>query len=104
MSASFSGNDSDFFEAWRDMTYGASGTRQNKQLPPAPAAPAIPARTGVAPHVTGAAASSGGTDMTLKGVKVVTSSDGLITISYPQSVEVVVGSTTLIIPAISKTP
>lgn len=103
MSASFSGNDGDFYEAWKSLTYG-TGTRQNKRLSQAPAAPEIPARSGTAPHVVAPVSSGGSVDMTLKGAKVVTSSDGLITLNYPESAEVVVGATTIILPAISKTP
>lgn len=80
------------------------GTRRNKQLPAAVPAPAIPARVGVADHVTLPAASPGSGELTLDGAKVVTSSDGLITISYPQSAKVTIGATTITIPAILKTP
>lgn len=99
---SFSGNDGDFIEAWRALTYGTGGTRENKRLPPAPAAPDIPARSGAAPHVTQASGEGAALNLVLKGAKVVTSSDGLITLNYPESAEVIVGTTTLIIPAISK--
>lgn len=101
---SFSGNDGDFFEAWRALTYGTGGTRENKRLPPAPAAPDIPARSGTAPPVTQPASTGGGVDMTLKGAKTYVSTDGLVTFSFPQSAEVVVGATTITLPAIIKTP
>lgn len=82
----------------------SDGTRRNKELPAAKSAPAIPDRVGAADHLTQSSASSGGVDMTLRGAKTVTSTDGLITIFYPESAEVVVGATTITIPAIIKTP
>jgi len=92
----------DLVDSWRALNQGA-GTRQNKRLPAATVAPEIPARSGVAPHVTKPTSGAGeAINLTLKGAKVVTSSDGLITINYPESAEVIVGTTTLVLPAISK--
>lgn len=101
MSAEFSGNDTEFFEAWQSLTYGSS-TRVNKRLPPAPAAPEIPARSGEAPHVVNKSSAGGAVNLTLKGAKVLTSADGMITIAYPETAEVVIGATTIVLPAISK--
>lgn len=100
MSGDFSEVDSEFVDSWRALNQGV-GTRENKRLQPAPAAPAIPSRVGVAPHET-KSTTGGALNMTLKGKKIMTSTDGMITIVYPESAEVVVGTTTLVIPAISK--
>lgn len=84
---------------------GASGgTRKDNGLPSLPDLPSIPARLGEALPEADAVAPSGGADMTLDGAKLVTSTDGLITISYVQSAKVTIGATTITIPAIVKTP
>lgn len=84
---------------------GTPGTRKNKTLPASIAAPAVPARVGASGVVasgSGGAVAAG--DFTLAGPKVFTSTDGIIVLSFPQSALFTVGSTTLTIPAIAKTP
>lgn len=95
--------DSDDFQKVFQSLNNGSGTRKSKRLPAIASATTIPLRSGSALPVeqTG---SSGGSDMELDGAKVVTSTDGLITMSYPESAEVVIGETTLVLPAISKSP
>lgn len=83
----------------------AMGTRKDKRLPVAVVAPDIPSRVGAGPHVTiPVAPSSGSSDLVLDGAKTITSTDGLITVSYPQSAKVTIGSTEITIPAIAKVP
>lgn len=82
-----------------------NGTRKNKTLLAAIAAPAVPSRVGASGVIasgSGGAISAG--DFTLAGPKVFTSTDGIIVLSFPQSALFTVGSTTLTIPAIAKTP
>lgn len=82
----------------------SGGTRKGGTLPTLPDLPSIPARLGEALPEADAVAPLGGADMTLDGAKLVTSTDGLITISYVQSAKVTIGATTITIPAIVKTP
>lgn len=83
----------------------SGGTRKGGTLPTLPDLPSIPARLGEAlPEADAVAASGGSADLTLDGAKLVTSTDGLITISYVQSAKVTIGATTITIPAIVKTP
>lgn len=92
--------DGDFVESFRTLA-GVGGTRTNRKLPAPSAAPEIPERVGAAAHKENYASSSGGVDMTLKGAKTLTSTDGLLTIVFPESAEAVVGGTTIVIPAVS---
>lgn len=98
-----SGNDGDFVESLRSITAGA-GTYAAKKLPAIKTTPAIPARVGEsAPIVsTGVSGSSG--DLVLKGAKTYASTDGLLILSFPESAETLIGSTTVTFPAIIKTP
>lgn len=97
------GEGGDFQSAFESVTYGRT-TRTEKKLPPPTPAPAIPARTGSSLPVKSVGSSGSATGLTLKGAVVVTSSDGIFTISYPESVETTVDGVTLVIPAIAKTP
>lgn len=100
----FSGNDGDFYLAWQSLTFGG-GSRVDKQLPAAKSSPAIPARIGTSGRIVTPTASSGGaTNMTLAGPRTYQSTDGLLTLSFPNSAEVVVESSTLILPALVSTP
>lgn len=88
----------------RALTWFQSGTtRQNKQLAQKAVTPAIPERVGASARVS-VGVGSGVSGFALKGAVVVTSSDGLLTFSYPQSVETVVDSVTITIGAIAKSP
>lgn len=93
----------DFQQAFEALTYGQT-TYKNKKLPPATPAPAIPERSGSSGRIATPVATSGGADLTLAGAQTVSSTDGLITIAYPQSVTVVIGALTLTLPAIIKQP
>jgi len=103
MTSSFGGIDSEFYTAWQALTYGG-GTRDNKRLPAPKVTPEIPARVGSSGRIVSPSESgSGSSDMTLTGSKIYTSTDGLITLSFPNSVQVVVAGTYLTIPAIIST-
>lgn len=97
-------HEGDFIESFRALA-NTGGTRVDKRLPAPKVAPEIPEREGSAPHVVAEQASSGGgVDMTLKGSKTLTSTDGLLTIVFPQSAEAVIGATTITLPAIAVSP
>ena len=81
----------------------SGGTQANKRLSAPGAAPAIPARSGTGEPKTVTTSSGGGTDMTLSGAKTYQSTDGLITVSFPNSAQVVIDSKTLTLPAIVST-
>lgn len=102
MSAILSGNDGDFFEAFQAMTYGA-GTYTPKKLPAEKVVPQIPARAGDSPRITSSGQASGSSgDMVLKGAKTYTSTDGMLILSFPETAELVIGTTTITLPALTK--
>lgn len=81
----------DLTEALQSLTERASGqtSRVDKALPARPNPPAIPARTGSAGPVY---ASGTGQVFALDGEKTYTSSDGLFTIVFPDSLRGFVGT------------
>lgn len=81
------------------------GTKSNKRLPASKPTPEIPARAGTADRVVIPSSGSGSAiNMTLTGPKTYQSTDGLITLSFPNSAAVVIDATTLTLPAIISTP
>lgn len=97
------GNDGDLFASWQSINAGVPASPA-KKLPPAQPLSAIPVRTGASAPIVKPTASGGSVNMTLRGAKLYTSTDGLFTLSFPESAEVVVGATTITLPAIIKTP
>ena len=94
----------DFYAAFKALTTGG-GTRVDKRLPAPAEAPGIPERTGSGEHQTAAASSGGGgVDMALKGAKTVTSTDGMVTLVFPETAEALIQGYVLTFPAIKKTP
>ena len=81
-----------------------AGTRKDKQLQLTTPAKPIPARVGSQAPFVSAPGGGGGTDMELAGVKTFSSTDGFLLLSFPESATVVIGATTITIPAIIKTP
>lgn len=93
----------DLTAALHGLTMEAQGqtTRQDKALPAVKEAPPIPPRSGSSgPVGTG----SGGTGFTLNGEKTVASTDGLLTINFPETLRATIGSTTVDVGVIVKTP
>lgn len=81
-----------------------AGTRVDKRLQLTTLAKPIPERIGAQAPIVSATGSGGGVDMTLDGAKTFFSTDGYLMLSFPESATVVIGVTTLTIPAIIKTP
>lgn len=92
----------DLTAALHALTEQAQGqtTRLDKALPAVKPAPGIPARTGASgPVGTG----SGGTGFTLGGEKTVTSTDGLLTFYFPETLKAKIGNTSVVVGAIEVT-
>lgn len=92
----------DLTAALHALTVEAQGqtTRQDKVLPAAKEAPAIPERSGSSGPVGGA---SGGTGFALNGEKTVSSTDGLLTFYFPDTLRATIGATTVDVGVIVKT-
>lgn len=76
----------DLTEALAALTEAASGktSRVDKSLPDSRIPPAIPSRTGASKPIASAAS---GDSWTLKGAKTVTSTDGVFTLYFPETIE-----------------
>lgn len=78
-----------------------AGTLKNKRLPAASTPPVIPPRAGASAPITQASSGSGSVDMTLGGPKTYTTTDGVFTLSFPESASATVGTKVLTFPAIN---
>jgi hypothetical protein len=92
----------DLTEALHAMTVEAQGqsTRVDKVLPAVKEATAIPTRSGSSGPV---GAGSGGTGFVLNGEKTVSSTDGLLTFYFPDTLRATIGVTTVDVGVIVKT-
>lgn len=89
----------DLTAALHALTVEAQGqtTRQNKVLPAVKEATEIPARTGASGPISSPGA---GTGFTLGGDKTVTSTDGLLTFYFPETIGATVGEKKVVVGVI----
>jgi len=92
----------DLTAALHALTEQANGqtTRVDKSLPAVKVAPPIPERVGSSGIISGA---GGGVGFALNGEKTVSSTDGLLTFYFPETLRTTIGLTTLDVGVIVKT-